>query len=255
MTYNVSITKQVEIGGQKKSVTFNQSVPVNASVDGRSFEGNKTVSGVVLVETSQGGSLALNGTVGGGYTVLINDGNGTHTGQIDSNGIFNIDSVLKGIYTADVIYNIPLPGGGTQPVVVGHADIEISSDGQISISEVLIDPYGTITDSVTGHPISGAIVTLHYSNGTVVNLPPVSSFPPADNANPQTSDATGQYAFMVFPHTDYYLTATKAGYKNFDSRVVDTNQPLIHVGTEIVLYDFSMTPLPSSNGGLSSCND
>ncbi|WP_340018814.1 Ig-like domain-containing protein [Paenibacillus sp. FSL H3-0457] len=249
VTYDVSITKQVEIGGQKKSVTFNQSVPVNASVDGRSFEGNKTVSGVVLVETSQGGSLALNGTVGGGYTVLINDGNGAHTGQIDSNGIFNIDSVLKGIYTADVIYNIPLPGGGTQPVVVGHADIEISSDGQISISEVLIDPYGTITDSVTGHPISGAIVTLHYSNGTVVNLPPVSNFPPADNANPQTSDVTGQYAFMVFPHTDYYLTATKAGYKDFDSRVVDTNQPLIHVGTEIVLYDFSMTPLPSSNGG------
>ncbi|MGN7414617.1 Ig-like domain-containing protein [Paenibacillus sp. SAF-068] len=249
VTYDVSITKQVDIGGQKTSVTFNQSVPVNASVDGRSFEGNKTVSGVVLVETSQGGSLALNGTVGGGYTVLINDGNGAHTGQVDSNGIFNIDSVLKGSYTADVIYNIPLPGGGTQPVVVGHADIEISSDGQISISEVLIDPYGTITDSVTGHPISGAIVTLHYSNGTVVNLPPVNNFPPADNANPQTSDATGQYAFMVFPHTDYYLTATKAGYKDFDSRVVDTNQPLIHVGTEIVLYDFSMTPLPSSNGG------
>ncbi|WP_342571489.1 Ig-like domain-containing protein [Paenibacillus sp. FSL R5-0749] len=249
VTYDVSITKQVEIGGQKKSVTFNQSVPVNASVDGRSFEGNKTVSGVVLVETSQGGSLALNGTVGGGYTVIINDGNGAHSGQVDSDGIFNIDSVLKGSYIANVIYNIPLPGGGTQPVVVGHADIEISSDGQISISEVLIDPYGTITDSVTGRPISGAIVTLHYSNGTVVNLPPVVNFPPADNANPQTSDATGQYAFMVFPHTDYYLTATKAGYKDFDSRVVDTNQPLIHVGTEIVLYDFSMTPLPTSNGG------
>lgn len=249
VTYDVSITKLVEINGQQKSVTFNQNVPVNGNVDGHSFDGNKTVSGIVLVGKTQGESATLDGTVGGGYNVLINDGNGDHTGQVDRNGIFNIDSVLKGSYTAKVIYNIPLPGGGTQPIVVGHMNAEINADGQISISEVLIDPYGTITDSVTGQPITGAVVTLHYSNGTVVNLPPVNNFPPADNANPQTSDATGQYAFMVFPHTDYYLTAKKAGYKDFDSRAVDPSQPLIHVGTDIVLYNFSMTPLTTSNGG------
>ncbi|MCM3134413.1 Ig-like domain-containing protein [Paenibacillus polysaccharolyticus] len=248
VTYDVSITKLVEVSGQKKSVIFNQSVPVNGSVDGHSFDANKTVSGVVLVGKTQGASAMLDGTVGGGYNVLINDGNGDHTGQVNQNGTFNIDSVLKGNYTAKVVYNIPLPGGGTQPIVVGHVNTEINADGQISISEVLIDPYGTITDSVTGQPITGAVVTLHYSNGTVVNLPPVNNFPPADNANPQTSDATGQYAFMVFPHTDYYLTAKKAGYKDFDSRVVDPSQPLIHVGTDIVLYNFSMTPLTTSGG-------
>lgn len=251
VTYDVSITKQVVIGGQKKAFTFNQNVPVSGSVDGHSFDANKTVSGVILVgkSQSQGGSLVLDGTVGGGYNVLINDGNGDHTGQVNRDGIFNIDSVLKGNYTAKIIYNIPLPGGGTQPIVVGHVDTRINADGQISISEVLIDPYGTITDSVTGQPVTGAVVTLHYSNGTVVNLPPVNGFPPADNANPQTSDAAGQYAFMVFPHTDYYLTAKKAGYKDFDSRVVDPNQPLIHVGADIVLYNFSMTPLSTSGGG------
>ncbi|WP_128104189.1 Ig-like domain-containing protein [Paenibacillus sp. DCT19] len=248
-TYDVSITKPIEIGGKKTSVTFHQSVPVNANIDGQSYEANKTVSGVILIGSSQNGTSALNGTVGGGYTISLTDGNGAHTGSIDSNGVFNIDSVLDGSYTADVIYNIPLPEGGTKPVIIGHTKVEISSNGQISISEVLIDPYGTITDSVTGNPIPGAVVKLHYSNGTEVILPPVNGFPPADNANPQTSDATGQYAYMVFPHTDYYLTATKAGYKDFDSRFVDPSRPLIHVGTEIVLYDFSMTPLSSSSGG------
>ncbi|WP_145045057.1 Ig-like domain-containing protein [Paenibacillus xylanexedens] len=251
-TYDVSITKPIEIGGKKTSVTFHQSVPVNANIDGQSYKANKTVSGVVLIGSPQNGTSALNGTVGGGYTISLTDGNGAHTGSIDPNGVFNIDSVLDGSYTADVIYNIPLPEGGTKPVVIGHTKVEISSNGQISISEVLIDPYGTITDSVTGNPIPGAVVKLHYSNGTEVILPPVNGFPPADNTNPQTSDATGQYAYMVFPHTDYYLTATKAGYKDFDSRLVDPSQPLIHVGTEIVLYDFSMTPLSSSSGGGSS---
>lgn len=248
-TYDVFITKPIEIGGKKTSVTFHQSVPVNANIDGQSYKANKTVSGVVLIGSPQNGTSALNGTVGGGYTISLTDGNGAHTGSIDPNGVFNIDSVLDGSYTADVIYNIPLPEGGTKPVVIGHTKVEISSNGQISISEVLIDPYGTITDSVTGNPIPGAVVKLHYSNGTEVILPPVNGFPPADNANPQTSDATGQYAYMVFPHTDYYLTATKAGYRDFDSRLVDPSQPLIHVGTEIVLYDFSMTPLSSSSGG------
>lgn len=247
--YDVLITKPVRIGGEDKQITFTQSATVNGPSSGTSSEANKTASGIVLIQTPSGSSV-LNGT-DGGYTVKLTDSTGTstYTGSIDEHGVFNIDDVPLGNYTSDIIYNIPLPGGGTAPVVIGHADITINSSGQISISEVLIDPYGTITDSVTGNPISGVKVVLHYSDGTEVELPPVLGFPPADNANPQTSDADGQYAFMVFPHTDYYITATKTGaYKDFDSRKVDTANPFIHVGTDIVRYDFSMTPLNSGGG-------
>lgn len=242
--YDVFITKPVTVGGVVKQVTFNQSVTVSGSSGGKTFEANKTASGIVLIGTS-GGSSTLNGS-GGGYLVEITDAGGTQTfsGSIDGDGVFNIDNVPSGNYTAAIIYQIPLPGGGTAPVVIGHADVTINSSGQISISEVLIDPYGTISDSSTHDPISGVTVVLHYSDGTTVALPPLPGFPPADNANPQTSDAAGQYAFMVFPHTDYYITATKTGYyRDFDSRVVDPLNPLIHVGTDIVRYDFSMVPL------------
>lgn len=242
--YDVFITKPVTVGGEVKQVTFTQSVTVSGSSGGKTFEANKTASGIVLIGTP-GGTSTLNGS-GGGYSVELTDAGGvqTFTGSIDGDGVFNIDSVPSGNYTAAILYQIPLPGGGTAPVVIGHADVTISSSGQISISEVLIDPYGTISDSVTHAPISGVTVVLHYSDGTTVALPPLPGFPPADNANPQTSDAAGQYAFMVFPHTDYYITATKTGsYKNFDSRTVDPLNPLIHVGTDIVRYDFSMVPL------------
>lgn len=252
-SYEVSITKPVNVGGENKLITFTQSVKVSGSSSGKTFEANKTASGIVLIGTPSGSS-ALDGTTGGGYAVEITDSTSTltYTGSIDANGVFNIDDVPSGSYTADIIYNIPLPEGGTAPVVIGHADITINSTGQINISEVLIDPYGTITDSVTGNPISGVRVELHYSDGTRVNLPPLPGFPPEDNANPQTSDATGQYAFMVFPHTDYYLTATKSGYEKFDSRTVDPLNPLIHVGTDIVRYDFSMKPLRDEDDGGSS---
>ncbi len=253
-SYDVLITKPVKIGGVDTLITFTQIVTVSGSIGSKTFEANKTASGIVLIGKPSGSS-ALDGTTGGGYAIELTDstGNHTYTGSIDVNGVFNIDDVPSGNYTADIIYNISLPGGGTAPVVIGHADITINSSGQISISEVLIDPYGTITDSVTGNPISGVTVVLHYSDGTKVILPPVLGFPPADNDNPQTSDTTGQYAFMVFPHTDYYITATKRGYyEDFDSRTVDVLNPLIHVGTDIVRYDFSMKPLSDDGDGGSS---
>ena len=40
---------------------------------------------------------------------------------------------------------------------------------------------------------------------------------------------------MVFPNSDYYIVATKAGYEDFKS-------PTISVEKEIVKYDIQMTP-------------
>ena len=127
---------------------------------------------------------------------------------------------------------------------MGTVDIKVSATGEVSVVISLIDPYGTITDSATGKVIDGANVTLYYAdternkaNGktpnTVVQLPIIDGFKPNNNNNPQVSDASGAYGFMVFPTTDYYIVATKDGYRDYKS-------PTISVEQEIVKWDFKM---------------
>ena len=122
----------------------------------------------------------------------------------------------------------------------------MDSNGNTVVTSTLIDPYGTITDKTTGKIITGANVKLYYANtarniaagktpDTLVPLPIINGFKPNDNKNPQISDASGAYGFMVFPNSDYYIVATKAGYEDFKS-------PTISVEKEIVKYDIQMIP-------------
>ena len=161
-----------------------------------------------------------------------------------------ISSVGK--YTLEVVYTMD----DNSKIVIGTTEIVITENGELNISEVLIDPYGTIKDKVTGLPVSGVNVVLYYADtakniaagktpNTPVVLPPVVNFPPANNANPQTSDAGGQYAYMVYSQTDYYIVGTKAGY-------YDAVSGTISVFDTIVNYDFQMTPIPVPTGGSGS---
>ncbi len=134
--------------------------------------------------------------------------------------------------------------GNGQKITIGTMDIKVRSNGQVSLTSTLIDPYGIITDSATGKVIMGADVTLYYANternkaagktqDTVVALPIIEGFKPNDNKNPQISDLSGAYGFMVFPTSDYYIVATKEGYDQFRS-------PTIPVEQDIVKSDFKM---------------
>lgn len=100
---------------------------------------------------------------------------------------------------------------------------------------------GIIKDSSTGEVINGAEVTLYYADtkrnraagktsDTKAALPAIGG---SGSSNPQKSDASGAYGFMVYPDTDYYIAAEKDGYENYKS-------PTISVQKEIVKLDFKM---------------
>ena len=90
--------------------------------------------------------------------------------------------------------------------------------------DVAVDEFLTYWDVFFSKPVAGANVTLFYANtnrnktngktpDTLVPLPGIDGFKPNNNKNPQISDASGAYGFMVYPTTDYYIVATKDGYR------------------------------------------
>lgn len=135
-------------------------------------------------------------------------------------------------------FDISYDMGNEQKVCISTLEKEVGSDGTVSITKSLIDPYGIITDAATGKAVAGANVTLYYANtarnkangktpDTVVQLPEIDGFKPNDNKNPQLSDTSGAYGFMVFPTTDYYIVATKNGYNKYTSPTISVEQQLV----------------------------
>ncbi len=248
--YNIRITKPVEVGNSTVSVTFEHTVEVG-DVNGTGDETSnptKSASGVVIQKGEDGtSSIVENMTNGMALRIEDSEGNTTDVG-LNSGGVFQTGGLTEGTYFLQVVYE--MDDGSV--IIVGSTEITITEDGEMNISEILIDPYGTITDSSSGEPVEGAEVTLYYAdternilNGitpdTAVTLPAVSDFPPADNGNPQASDAYGLYAFMVYPHTDYYIVAEKSGYETYTSETIP-------VADAIVNWDFEMTPVRHGAG-------
>ncbi|QAA34848.1 tandem-95 repeat protein [Clostridium manihotivorum] len=250
VTYDVSITKPVVIGNQTKMVTFNQKSTVDniTGAGNESFTSDKTAAGLILFKKPNGEDSLLKDYSNLSFDVydsddkLISSGVSTHIyNSANDKGVFSADGLEKGQeYKFAVKYTLP----NGQKIIIGSMKVAMNQDGEINLSSALIDPYGTITDSISHKIITGADVKLYYANtarnilagrkpGTLVELPKVAEFPPADNANPQFSDDFGKYAYMVFPDADYYVVAAKDGYETYTS-------PVISVGKEIVKHDFSM---------------
>ena len=249
VTYNLFITKPVEINGKMENKTFTQKSHAGTMTGSGEdvFDSVKTAAGVILVKNVDGTKGYLNDYSkysiefpGNSTDIKIgNDGN--------SKGIFEIPNLEKGHeYNLNIVYHFE---DGTK-IVVGKINLTLDSNGEMIISTALIDPYGIITDANTGKVIEGADVKLYYADtkrnvdagkkpGTLVELPGLENFPPANNKNPQFSDKGGNYAFMVFPNTDYYIVVTKPEYDTFTSGTIEVND-------EIVKLDIQMTPAKST---------
>ncbi|REE66716.1 S-layer family protein [Paenibacillus taihuensis] len=184
---------------------------------------------------------------------------------LGADGSFSLQGVPSGQYT--VALSVIAPTG--EKLAGRIAKLTVNSDGSAKLEAGLIDPYGIVTDAVTGKTIEGAKVTLHWMDtklnsskgrkaGDLVVLPELPDFKPNQNHDPQTTVNGGQYGWMVFPDGDYYITAEKDGYETFDSRKDTRNEQQgvdsyikdgnIHVGQSIVQYSFAMHPKVIASG-------
>lgn len=257
--YEVKVTKTMKIGNEDKLVTFKQKVHVNSvtEVENENYNASNTITGILLMKTSDGTEETIKDY--SNYSMVVVDENGEAvTGVVGNNklgedGSFNFEGLERGKkYYANVYYNFAskVQRTASEKIKVGTYEINISNEGELNIDTYLIDPYGDITDKETGKLIQGANVKLYYANtqrniekgikaDTLVNLPEVSDFPPANNLNPQISDENGKYAWMVFPETDYYIVAKAEGYEDYLS---DT----ISVENEIVRHDIGMKAIKNN---------
>ena len=263
--YNVSDAAGNKAAEVTRKVVVQAAVPVPTTVtvnvvDSTTNKEISAVSATVTNDSNGNAAVSMNAakaivmkqpngnisTIADLSKVVITTANGTPI-PITSDGKIELQGLAKG---TDNKFEISYDLGNGQKIVIGSLGIKIASDGTVTITDELIDPYGTITDAAAEKPISGANVILYYANtdknkasgkipDTIVSLPGISGFMPNNNKNPQLSDGSGTYGYMVYPDSDYYVVATKEGYNKYTS-------PTISVGKEVVKWDIKMTPIKSA---------
>ena len=247
--YNIDITKPVVIGNLTVDMTFSQNgdagnIPGGAKV---TYNSVKTAAGYIVIQNTDGTQKLLQDNLN--YRLEVVNGSGSIANglnaKINSNGTFSAENLEENKhYTVNVKYKV----AEGKEIITGKVDVSVNKAGEINLSQILIDPYGTITNANTGAVIPGVKVELYFADtarnvasgntpNALVTLPAIAGFAPNDNANPQNSDSTGKYAFMVYPNSDYYMKASKDGFVLYTS-------PTISVEAEIVKYDFAMTQNP-----------
>ncbi|MCW2277547.1 Ig-like domain-containing protein [Heliophilum fasciatum] len=203
-----------------------------------------------------------------GFTLKILNGQEekkTATRDERGNFLVDVDDLAPGTYDAILTFQ-----SGDQTLAGQKMKITVTEvDGELAVQTILIDPFGTVRDRKTKQVIPGVQLKLHWAatplNGLSGRMPgelpqfPDHPWATNDNQNPQSTDNAGYYAWMVFPNGDYYITATKDGYENYDSRKEGRNvgnltddsyiqNGIIHIGNTIMNYDFEMTPITNSGG-------
>jgi len=258
--YTITYGKIVNIGGVDTLVPFTQKATTedNTTVEGTDIPAEITAVGIVLFKEPDGTSSMIKDEFAGKLRVYLKDKDGKYIEEnskpkafpLDPTyGTFSAEGLSEEVYTMEVRYEFE-PG---KELIVAKAALNVKANGELNISEELVDPYGTVYDKATGEKIQGAKITLYYADtqrnrdkgitpGAKVNLPLVPNFAPNDNLSPsQNSDIHGFYAYMVYPEADYYLIVTKPGYKTYTSETIS-------VEWDIVRYDVPMVK-ESSGGG------
>lgn len=252
VSYDIKITKSVKLDGKEKEVTFLQQVKAG-KITGHGnevFKSNIVGVGSVSLIKPDGSQAVIMDTAKLRLQVFHENGAiiKGKTSALSKSGTFSIPNLEEGKnYQFKVMYKLP---NGSE-ISIGEVKVKLSQDGEMNISQILVDPYGKVYEAVSKVPIEGATVKLFYANtdrnkkngntpGKQVVLPNIPDFPPNQNKNPQISDANGEYAYMVFPYTDYYLTAEKVGYTKYTSSV-------IKVEGSIVKHDIEMKPLKNAS--------
>lgn len=259
--YDLEFTQDVLVGGVPTPVSYKQKAHVGSvtGVGDENFTSEKTVTGVVLFKQPDGKTTLFNNDMIGKTKVYVKDSSGNYIMDggikkgftLQDQGVFRAEGLAVGDYTLEISYELE-PG---QEIIISRGDVKVKANGELNITEELVDPYGTITDAISNQVISGAQVTLYYADttrnknhpsrtpNTGVVLPVINGFDPNNNASPgQISDSSGFYAYMVYPQADYYLVVSKNGYETYRSSTIP-------VEFDIVKHDVKLYPEQSSGGG------
>jgi hypothetical protein len=123
----------------------------------------------------------------------------------------------NGIWTADVASPLVL-GQYELRTVVEYKNKEVRPETVSMV--VIVDPEGYVFRKLSDGSearVTGAVVSIYWLNPETkqYELWPAGSF---RQENPQTTDVTGRYAFLV-PPGDYYLTAKAPNYGDYKSEV------------------------------------
>ncbi|OWR31984.1 hypothetical protein CDO73_05795 [Saccharibacillus sp. O23] len=254
-TYTIEVMQTILIGGTPKQISYKQTAEVGQTngTNPENYNSTKTATGIVLQKQPDGGTGVLSADMAAKTKVYlknaatgeyVQEGGHRKAFPAQNDGVFSAEGLSLGSYTMEVVYEVR----ANEELVIQRNEVNVAADGEMNISETLVDPYGDITDGTNGAAVEGAQVTLYYANtarngskgGTTVTLPAIPGFAPNDNASPvQMSDAAGFYAYMVYPHTDYYLVVSKNGYQTYTS-------PTIPVETDIVRHNVSLQRVSAS---------
>ncbi|MHB1404644.1 MAG: WD40/YVTN/BNR-like repeat-containing protein [Desulfitobacteriaceae bacterium] len=91
--------------------------------------------------------------------VAVTDAAGTSV-TVYPDGTIQVTNLAKG---TDNNFKITYDLGNGQKITLGTMEIKIDSNGAVTLTTTLIDPYGIITDAATGKPLAGVKVTLYYA--------------------------------------------------------------------------------------------
>jgi len=136
-----------------------------------------------------------------------------------------------GIYTADI--QAPLVEGEYEIITV--MDYEDPDLGQKEIRLItVVDPEGYVYEKAGDKEtrIPGAIISLFWLNSETkqYELWPAKEY---HQENPQITDTTGKYAFLV-PNGSYYLKVEAPGYLTYDGRAFQVGESSgIHINIEL----------------------
>ena len=247
-----AITKSNQNGVEKEQLSEKTIVGV-VKVQSPNNDNNLTQQGIIVEYTHEDGTK-IRYTVDNKGLIVRDKPNILSEKTISFRNISddeNEDSIIKsGKYTRRVFIQVKNLLGEIEELEIGNEQIILLEDGDFVLDQILIDPYGTITDEKTKEPIENVKVTLYdYDNNIIVKLP-LDNRAMSNNENPQNSNEYGKYAWYV-PKGKYYIIAEKSGYEKYDSRIDKGLKDgeffegdFIEVIDKIVRWDFEMKKIP-----------
>ncbi len=249
--------------GEVKKYSQSTSTSANDNV----VDSNKTIVGTFVVKqdtpsgTGSGGSVLADPSK---IVIQYKQGINTLNYKVNNKGVLVASAgnpkLTNAAYTREIYYTF---SNGTR-IMISSESFNAVTNGKLIVEDILVDPRGFVTDFNTGAPISGATVTL-YDNATNAKVPlPANKLGFSNNANPQNTTAIGEYSWMVFPNTTYYIIAEAPGYNRYDSRVhggelkyagqvayTPKAVGLIPVTNKIAYWNFKMRPIVKKSGSSS----